>query len=382
MLCHDESGRICVRSVLGDRAIVNGEAIGDEPVALDDGDAVQVGEYVLSIRRRLERAEDNSSVGGMIAKSGAMQIVFNRIRRLAAASAPVLVTGPSGTGKELAARALHDESPRRDAPFIAINCGALSASLIESELFGHTKGAFTGATSTRQGAFQAAEGGTIFLDEIGELPAELQPKLLRVLETGAVRLVGASKETPVNVRVVAATHRNLVQQVRDGRFREDLLHRLLVLTVKLPALADRPEDILPLAEHFLASSGRHLRLDNGAVRALRAYRYPGNVRELRNVIVRASIMVDGDIVRAADLEFTDSLFASGEPAKVAVVTKKPVRPVTPLARRFPNEDTRTFFTRVIGEEGNNRASAARRLGMSRSTFHDRLKRAGVGRKFR
>ena len=306
---------------------------------------------------------------GMIAVSSAMRGVFQWVERFADAEEPVLVVGASGTGKEGVSRALHDASSRRRGPYLALNCGALASSIIESELFGHVKGAFTGATHEKKGAFEAASGGTLFLDEIGELPLELQPKLLRVLETKTVRRVGGTHEISVNPRIVAATHRNLEELVEQGLFREDLFHRLFVLTIPIPPLAERPDDVEALARHFLETqSAEPKTLEPGALEVLRGYRWPGNVRELRNVLVRAVLTTDGPRIRASDLQFSRDAF----------VTRS--RPRSPYeARREGLEDPaeRAQLETAIEQAGGNRAAAARRLGMSKSTFYDKVRRLGL-----
>jgi DNA-binding NtrC family response regulator len=230
---------------------------------------------------------------------------FALIEKVAPHDASVCIFGETGTGKELVAHALHVLSGRKNGPFVPLNCAAFPEELIESELFGHEKGAFTGADRQRKGAFEEADKGTLFLDEIGELPMEMQAKLLRVLETRAVRRVGGRGDTPVDVRIVCATHRDLVQHVKQGRFREDLLHRIYVIPVKLPSLRERPVDVVHLARHFgaLISPHRSVTLTGAAEEKLRQHSFPGNVRELRNVIQRALIMGDGATIDAGDIAF-------------------------------------------------------------------------------
>jgi DNA-binding NtrC family response regulator len=230
-----------------------------------------------------------------------MRALFARIERYAASPAPVLITGESGTGKELVARALHERSPRCRGPFVPVNCAALSHELIESELFGHEKGAFTGAIATHRGRFERAHGGTLFLDEIGDMPRKSQTKLLRVLEDGAVERVGAERPHPVDVRVVAATNVPLERSVADRRFREDLYFRLSVLRLHLPPVRERPEDIPLLLAYFLSvfasQYGRPLlRLTPGALRLLASYPWPGNVREIKNVVERVVVETAGDVI--------------------------------------------------------------------------------------
>ncbi|WP_242395956.1 sigma 54-interacting transcriptional regulator [Anaeromyxobacter oryzisoli] len=274
-------------------------------VAVTLGDA----ELVLEPRDAQEppRAE---AFEGMISRDPGMRQVFELVERVGASDAAVTILGETGTGKELVARALHARSPRRDAPFIPVNCSAIAETLIESELFGHEKGAFSGAERLRKGAFEEADRGTIFLDEIGELPLDLQPKLLRVLELGEVKRVGASRPLQVNVRIVAATHRDLRAQVRAGKFREDLFYRLCVVPVTIPPLRQRRGDVRALAEAFLARSaprGVPVRFGDEALAKLEGYDWPGNVRQLRNVVQRALLFRgEGQRVPAAAITFEDT----------------------------------------------------------------------------
>ena len=269
----------------------------------------------LAARRTLEsevetlRAElqETGKLGELIGKSAAMVKVFDTVRRVARSNAPVLITGQSGTGKEVVARTIHRLSRRASAPFVAFNCGAISPTLIESELFGHERGAFTGADKRRIGYFEEANGGTLLLDEITEMGAELQVKLLRVLEAKTVRRVGGTQDLRVDVRLVSATNRDPEDAIRQGKLREDLYYRLNVFPIALPLLSERRDDIPLLAEHFR----RHIEeqekagvtsWDSAALRALEAYGWPGNVRELRNVVHRAYVMTEGDTIRTDVLE--------------------------------------------------------------------------------
>jgi transcriptional regulator with GAF, ATPase, and Fis domain len=278
----------------------------------------------------------------------------------------VLIAGESGCGKELVANALHEQSARAGKPFLALNCSAFTSSLIESDLFGHMKGAFTGAIADKAGAFEATDGGTLFLDEIGELPLELQPKLLRALESSVIRRVGGTREIRVDTRIIAATHRNLEELVASGDFREDLFHRLFVLSIRLPPLRERTDDILPLARHFLALQApeRKLSLDAEAEKELLQYPWPGNIRELRNIIVRSILMNDGEVIKKDDLQFTKDAFSGrGKDARGSI-------------RELESEERQKMIDALDQTEGN-RAEAARILGISKSTFHDRLKRYGI-----
>ncbi len=280
------------------------------------GVPVSVGDAELVLERRdapePARAE---AFEGMVTCDGAMRQVFELVERVGASDAAVTILGETGTGKELVARALHARSARRDGPFIPVNCSAIAETLIESELFGHEKGAFSGAERMRKGAFEEADRGTIFLDEIGELPLDLQPKLLRVLELGEVKRVGASRPIQVNVRIVAATHRDLRAQVRGGRFREDLFYRLCVVPLTVPPLRQRKGDVRALAEAFLcraAPRGVPLRWTPEALARLEGYDWPGNVRQLKNVVQRALLFRgEGQSVPAGAVTFEDTRAAPG-----------------------------------------------------------------------
>ncbi|MBN9160476.1 MAG: sigma-54-dependent Fis family transcriptional regulator, partial [Myxococcales bacterium] len=247
----------------------------------------------------------------IVAQSAAMRAMLRRAAQFAEANAPVVVLGESGTGKEVVARALHGSSPRRRAPFIAVNVAALPAELLESELFGHARGAFTGAATAKQGLFEAAHGGTLFLDEIGEMPLSLQAKLLRVLQDGQLRRVGETRSVTVDARIVCATHRDLATLIARGQFREDLYYRLNVLRLIVPPLRERPEDVIPLARHFLTQEGRpELRLEAEAKKALEQHAWPGNVRELANVVKHGVALARGT---AIDLEHLPEELTTTQP---------------------------------------------------------------------
>ena len=303
----------------------------------------------------------------MIGQSKSMQQLYSLIDRFANLPDPVLITGQSGTGKELVAKALHTASSRAKQPYLAVNCGALSSQLIESELFGYTKGAFTGANMDKKGAFEAACGGTLFLDEIGELSLELQPKLLRVLETSSIRRVGGIREVDINTRVVAATHRNLADYVRQGLFREDLFHRLFVLCIPITPLKNRPEDIKLLTQHFVKKQAKiPIEILDCAYDRLLSHHWPGNIRELRNVITRSLAMLDGTRLSAASLCFTTLSAEEFTPP-----TKQSKQPKTKA-----NDDQKQYIQQVLIETNWNRSETARRLGIARSTLHEKLKKWG------
>jgi two-component system, NtrC family, response regulator AtoC len=272
-----------------------------------------------------EQIRGESQYESILAKSPQMVEIFRTISKVAEFKATVLISGESGVGKELVARALHARSSRKNSPFVAINCGAIPENLLESELFGHKKGAFTDATSDRRGLFEEATGGTLFLDEIGELPLNLQVKLLRVLQEEHIRRVGDSKDTKVDVRIVAATHRDLAAEAKAGRFREDLFYRINVLAIAIPPLRQRKEDVALLVEHFIARNnvrmGTRIRgLTNDAKKLLMEYSWPGNIRELENTLERAMVLAEGDILELADfperireaLDPVQTQLASGE----------------------------------------------------------------------
>lgn len=296
----------------------------------------------------------------MIAESVAMRRVLGRAVHVAASSAPVVLLGESGTGKEVLARALHANGPRKERPFVAINVAALPGELLESELFGHAKGAFTGAVSAKRGLMAAADGGTLLLDEIGEMPLLLQAKLLRALESGEVRPVGETRSVAVDLRVLCATNRDLGRLVVEGRFREDLYYRLKVFTLRLPPLRERAEDIEPLVRAFLHNEGREeLSLSPEAWAALRRYRWPGNVRELGNAVVHACALCDGETIGLEHL-----------PEDVAHPSASAL---SPIAARTLADVERDHILAVLEACGGNQAEAARMLGIGRTTLWRKLR---------
>ncbi len=325
------------------------------------------------------------SRGGIIAESPPMKDLLAMARRVARGNIPVLLHGETGTGKEVLARFIHDNGPRRDQPLVAVNCAAIPSQLVESTLFGHVKGAFTGADQARPGVFEAANGGTVLLDELGELPAAAQAALLRVLETKRVTRVGSTHEVAVDVRVVAASHRDLDEMVRSGEFREDLLYRLNAVTLEIPSLRERREDIRPLAEHFLASAneanGTRLQgLGGEAQELLESYGWPGNIRELRNVVERAVVIAEHDVIGRADLP--SRLLAGEVPASRSSDGRK-----ASFALRERGEAFRACMERLeaqvlleaLEETAGNQAEAARRLEMPRRTLVHKIKVLGLRR---
>jgi DNA-binding NtrC family response regulator len=313
---------------------------------------------------------------GIIGTSPAMRQLVESIQRVAPSSCVVSILGESGTGKELVARALHACSPRAGQPFIPLNCAALSPAVMESELFGHAKGAFTGAEAERKGAFLEAHGGTLFLDEVGELPLELQAKLLRVLESGEVKPVGADRPRQVNVRVVAATHRDLLSWVREGRFREDLYYRLGIMPLVLPPLRSRRGDIPALAEHFMrvhAPQGQVVKFTSAALERLKEHAWPGNVRELRNVVWRGLLVRKGLKLEARDLTFDEVQGAPVVPSVPALELPAGVTLEQMLERL-----ERQLIESTLRRCHYNKERTAQVLGLARSSLFKRLKAWGFG----
>jgi len=346
-------------------------------------DELRQTERRLRATRRQVAAADTAAtvVGGLVVRSEALRGLVEQARRVAAVDATVLVTGESGSGKERIARLLHDHSPRAEGPFVAVNCGALPDPLLEAELFGHARGAFTGAGTDRAGLFEAAHHGTLFLDEVGEVSAALQVKLLRALEERRVRRLGETRDRPVDVRIVAATNRDLAQAVREGRIREDFYYRLRVVELRIPPLRERREDILPLAHHFLALAaerfGRRLSGFTGdASERLLRHDWPGNVRELRNAVEHAAVFARDSRVEAADLPPSASPVAGPPPAASAETPPGPAAP--PAASERLEEVERAHILAVLAATGGNRAAAARRLGIGTATLFRKLKAWGVG----
>ncbi|CAE6909268.1 Transcriptional regulatory protein ZraR [Paraburkholderia domus] len=306
----------------------------------------------------------------LLGASQALREVHKLLGRAAATDATVLITGETGTGKEVAARVLHDASARQRKPFVAVNCAAIPDELLESELFGHTKGAFTGAIAERPGRFVEADGGTLFLDEIGDMPVAMQAKLLRAIQERRVTPLGNDRSLPVDVRIVAATHRELAALVASGQFRDDLFYRLNVIPIDLPPLRDRLADILPLAEHFLTTvattQGRPARgLSAAAQRRLVEYFWPGNVRELKNAMERVSALARGPAVTADELDF---LSTSASPAGENLPPHWLDLPLSDVLERVERE----LIVRALSVTDGNRAEAARRLGISRQSLYAKM----------
>jgi two-component system response regulator PilR (NtrC family) len=306
----------------------------------------------------------------LLGQSPAMERVRQLIGKLARSQAPVYISGESGTGKELAARLIHQQGPRADQPFVAVNCGAIPQELMESELFGHKKGSFTGATGDKEGLFQSADGGTLFLDEIADLPLHMQVKLLRAIQEKRVRPIGGQQEVPVDVRIISATHKQLAQLVEHGEFRQDLFYRINVIELPLPPLRERTEDIPLLAQHFLTRLSRQNNLRKPKITAaalalLKAYPFPGNIRELENILERSVTLFEGETLRAEDLNLPQ------QPSTVN--TQVESQPLGNMMEALERE----AILKALEETRWNRTAAARKLGMTLRSLRYRLEKFGI-----
>ena len=322
--------------------------------------------------RELARLRSPSGTGerwGMVGESRQMRRLYEVVERIASSDIPVVVVGESGTGKELAARAIHQSSARSEGPFVSISCGSIPEGLLEAELFGHAAGAFTGATKARDGVFVQAHGGTLFMDEVADMPSRMQLDLLRVLQEQRVRPIGGSRETAIDVRVVAASKRPLAELVSEGKFREDLFYRIAVVELDLPPLRERPDDIPMLCDHFLQKiarrEGTRKRLSSEAVQRLCSYDFPGNVRELEHLLVNATVFCEGSSIGADDLSMGSSQRTG------------PQKPLAPANYRDFKDSERERILASLNAHDWNRAKAARALGMARRTFYRRLREHGI-----
>jgi DNA-binding NtrC family response regulator len=318
---------------------------------------------ILENRQLKEDLKPGDAREMILGDSPKMRQVMSMVEKVAQSDVTVLIRGESGTGKELVAEAIHQRSPRSKGPLVAVNCAALTETLLESELFGHEKGAFTGAIKTKLGRFELAQGGTVFLDEIGDVSPALQAKLLRVLQEKKFLRVGGTETIAVDVRLIAATNRDLEQAIAQGRFREDLYYRLSVFPIVVPPLRERPEDVLPLVSHFLEDHGRNLEeIDKKALEQLKSYRWPGNVRELENVIERAVILAGGVRIGLSHLPFLapgeTSADISGDDLNLEELEK-------------------VSILKALEKAGGNKAEAARLLGITRRTLYSRMERLGL-----
>jgi transcriptional regulator with GAF, ATPase, and Fis domain len=354
---------------------VQGARVTEAVVA--PGTVLKVGQVEIVLRpvgRSVEvLPSDRTKFGGALGQSLAMRTIFGVLERIAPTDATVLLEGETGTGKDVLARGIWSESGRSQGPFVVVDCGAVSYSLIESELFGHERGAFTGAVASRQGAFELADGGTVFLDEIGELPMDVQPKLLRVLEMREFRRVGGNRMLKTDVRVIAATKRNLLREVQGGKFREDLYFRLAVVPVTVPSLRARREDIPMLVEHILRSGGGDLVVSEETMQTLVAHDWPGNVRELRNVLERAVYLARA--TGQAELSFV-SLPMSGSTASDAFQFE-PGRSYRETRAKYDAEFERRYVKWLLARHAGNVSAAARDAKMDRKHLHDMAKKHGL-----
>jgi two-component system, NtrC family, response regulator PilR len=331
---------------------------------------------LVSTALKLREGRQIEGHGGtrLLGQSTAIEQVRAMVAKVARSQAPVHISGESGTGKELVARLIHENGARADAAFVAVNCGAIPGELMESEFFGHKKGSFTGAVADKDGLFQAAQGGTLFLDEVADLPLHMQVKLLRVIQEKAIRAVGAQREMPVDVRVLSATHRNLGELVRAGRFREDLYYRINVIELRVPPLRERPEDIPLLAEHILAhlaqGSSRHpARLAPDAATLLQGHGFPGNVRELENILERATTLAEGELIHADDIH----LHKTAEAGETEPVTGPGTQPLGKQLGDVEKEAIR----KALEQTRYNKTAAAKLLGMSFRQLRYRIKKLGL-----
>jgi two-component system, NtrC family, response regulator PilR len=318
---------------------------------------------------------DRRSRHTLLGDSPAMRQTRSTIAKLARSQAPVYVSGESGTGKELVARLIHEKGPRADKPFVPVNCGAIPADLMESEFFGHRKGAFTGAVADKEGLFQAADGGTLFLDEVADLPLHVQVKLLRAIQEKAVRPVGAQKEVPIDVRILSATHKDLGALVTEGSFRQDLYYRINVIELPVPALRERPEDVPVLAEHILTrlakQSGIPLpRLESRALAALQAHAFPGNVRELENILERAMTLCEGSLIREEDLRLPQELTFTPELEPELGATGASLE-------SYLDRIEKDTIQRALEQTRYNKTAAAKVLGITFRALRYRLKKLGM-----
>lgn len=330
---------------------------------------------------------DAQTTESLVGETPVMATLKRDILRLARSQAPVLIHGESGVGKEVVARLIHESGPRASGPFLAVNCGAIPAELVESELFGHRKGAFTGAITDKPGLFQAASGGTLLLDEIADLPLPVQVKLLRAIQEKAVRPIGDQKEVPVDVRLISATHKNLLEEVRSGRFRDDLYYRINVIDLMVPPLRNRRADVPLIATHILQKMGRSvgdrpLRLTDRAAAMLMQHEFPGNVRELENILARAAALLEGHVIDVDDLELnTLTAITSGDDAPpIASATARPAAPSTDAdgdLDAYLATIEKTIIEKAIHAHRWNRTAAAKALGITLRSLRYRLKKLGI-----
>ncbi|MCP5464710.1 MAG: sigma 54-interacting transcriptional regulator [Deltaproteobacteria bacterium] len=379
--------------VLKDLNSTNGTSINGIKVKeafLTQGDLIEIGETKLEFQTYDEKVQiepsDENQFGQMVGKSRKMRQIFGILGRISPSQATVIVEGETGTGKELVAKAIHEHSLRKDKPFIVFDCSAVAANLIESELFGHTKGSFTGALKDRMGAFEAANGGTIFLDEIGELSLDLQPKLLRALEQREIKRVGSTKSVSLDVRVISATNRNLKEEVKDGAFREDLYYRLSVVKIQLPSLRERLEDIPLIVEKILGSARFNrkpdgdyyvTRVEDDALKILQRYQWPGNIRELHNVIERAVSFSEKGVIKGSHLQYVFSEIESGEEATVRLQNIDLDKPFKEAKQAVVESFEAEYLQELLERNKGNVSKAAREAKIDRKHLRNLLVKYGI-----
>jgi DNA-binding NtrC family response regulator len=381
--------------ILHDKGSTNGSYLNGNRVKeayLTPGDVIKLGNTQIEFRAFDEKVKiapsSNEQFGLLVGTSLKMRQIFGILERISPTNASVIVEGETGTGKDLVARSVHEHSARRSRPFIVFDCSAVAANLIESELFGHEKGAFTGAVKSRRGAFEEAHGGTIFLDEIGELTSELQPKLLRALEQRQIKRVGGNATVNIDVRVICATNRNLRNEVTEGRFREDLYYRLSVVKVIIPPLRERPEDVPALVDKILRD-GKFNRLPGGklhvtrveddALKVLQRYQYPGNVRELVNTLERACSFAENQSISRAHLDYIFSQMEHEEEGTERLVVDKDL-PFKEAKQKVLEVFEKEYLEDLVERNNHNLSAAAREAGIDRKHIRNLLKKYGISTK--
>lgn len=335
----------------------------------------------LKVKEQAKRSTPNRKAGpeSSVGESAPMQLLNKKVKKLSVSQAPVFIQGESGTGKEVAARRIHDLGPRSDGPFIPVNCGAIPSELMESEFFGHMKGAFTGATEDKQGFFQIANSGTLFLDEVADLPLQMQVKLLRAIQEKKVRPIGSRVEIDVDVRILSATHKHIQDMVEAGTFRQDLFYRINVITLDIPSLRERQDDIPMLCDHFLKGIAQNYnlpiaKLDTKAKQALSLYSFPGNVRELENILERAFAMCEDDVITEEDLNLNDGPNTSIQPIAGTTIGH---RPDGVSLEDYLMDIERSIVEQALEETRWNRTAAAKKLGITFRALRYRLKKLGI-----
>ncbi len=381
--------------LLRDMGSTNGTFLNGSKVKeayLAPGDLIKIGntsiEFVAFDEKVKIEPSAHNSFGAMVGKSLKMRQIFAILEKISPSQATVIIGGETGTGKDLVAQAIHEHSQRKDKPFVVFDCSAVAPNLIESELFGHERGAFTGAVKARRGAFEAAHTGTLFLDEIGELPLDLQPKLLRALEQREVKRVGSNVPVKTDVRVVCASNKNLKEEISEGRFREDLYYRLSVVKITLPPLRERSEDIEPIVEALLArgafnqqadGSLKVTKVDDEAIKVLQRYSWPGNVRELANVIERASSFVEGDTITRAHLDFIFAEMEHGEEMTERMQIDASV-PFKDAKQQIVEEFEKKYLVDLLEQHGHNLSKASREAKIDRKHLRNLCKKYGIATK--